>query len=110
MKHTVIILAAALLPSIASADVVCDAASAYGRMAMTARQYGKPLPPLLKSIPEGLDMNNKEDKAAAHIMETVLLEAYKRTRFITDENRENAITDFESEVYVECEKDRRSKK
>lgn len=95
-------VAIAFIPSVAFAGA-CDTVAEYARNSMAARQSGVPLPKLMKKINEN-EAKTDVEIAAVKIMKYVLLRAYDQPRFHGKEYTERSITDFESEIYIECEK------
>lgn len=75
---------------------LCSSASQLAKSIMTARQNGVPMAQAME-FPDATD--NEKARAVAHAM---VITAYEKPRFTTQEFITRAVADFESEMYLYC--------
>ncbi|MBA4757399.1 MAG: hypothetical protein H2052_03735 [Sphingosinicella sp.] len=62
---------------------------------MNARQQGVAMSEVLATI-------QTDDPDLKSLLRTLIVAAYEKPRFLTDENRENAVADFRNETELAC--------
>jgi hypothetical protein len=94
MKKTMIAATFVLASFSASASTFCDLVETQAKLAMTLRQYGKPLSEALREV--------KFEGVYKDIYDLLVMEAYGLPAFHTESFQENAITEFTSKHLLFC--------
>lgn len=101
MKKVIVISFLVLLANLSHAEdkdskfQACDTASTLAKSIMGARQKGAEMKWVIGKIK---DKDSPLGKLAISLTE----EAYSEPRFNTESNQQQAVTDFENEIYLAC--------
>ena len=93
-----IIIAAALTLSLTSFAEepeldVCDELNNLARSVMNARQAGMEMRQLIEVV---------RGNEASEVAIEIIIRAYEMPRFSVEKNKQNAIKDFQNEIYLQC--------
>ena len=83
-----------LIAQLAAAD--CAALEDYAEIVMEKRQAGVSPSTMVDAI------SAEEYKAARQVLSAIILDAYDRPRFSTEEFQQQMVQDFSAEVYLAC--------
>ena len=72
---------------------LCDELNNLARSVMNARQSGMEMRQLIQIV--------KENDAGELAIE-IIIRAYEKPRFSVEKNKQNAIKDFQNEIYLQC--------
>lgn len=93
---TAVILIGLCLPAAAQQSLQ-ERCQAYGKLAaeiMRGRQNDTVMSSAMAPV--------QEDTAADQLVRALIIEAYKRQKFLSDENKETAVVDFRNETELAC--------
>jgi hypothetical protein len=79
-------------------DEVCKVLGDLGAVTMTARQKGAPLSDILKLF------NNSSDEYITELARKFAITAYELPRYLTEENQQQAISEFRDVIELACYK------
>ena len=74
---------------------LCETFSDYAKNVMTARQEGASIARLIKIV-------NSPDPEDGGVMQQIVIDAYDHPKLSLEENKREAIKDFENEIYIQC--------
>ena len=72
---------------------VCDELNNLARSVMNARQSGMEMRQLIEVV---------RGNEASEIAIEIIIRAYETPRFSVEKNKQNAIKDFQNEIYLQC--------
>ena len=72
---------------------VCDGLNRMARSIMNARQSGMEMRQLIEVV---------RGNEASEIAIEIIIRAYEMPRFSVEKNKQNAIKDFQNEIYLQC--------
>lgn len=101
MKRFLALILLSLLPSqlfAANWYSTCQSVSELAESIMTVRQHGVPIYDAMKIV--GMD----DIDAINELSENLVLMAYERPRYSSEENQKNIIGDFRDSAYLMCAK------
>jgi hypothetical protein len=100
MKRLIIGGVLALTPLLSHAEwrETCEAMSGVAKAVMGARQSGAPMPEVMNVI------KVNDNKIAKDFAEELIIMAYDRPRFDTQEYQQQMINNFTDSVYLQCVK------
>lgn len=75
---------------------ICKSLSKAARVTMESRQLGTPMAELIENV------NGYEDAYAKECLLKIIVGAYKKPRFSTEEAKTEITEDFANDVYLEC--------
>lgn len=82
------------LASGAAMASACEGRAELAKQVMSSRQAGVPITDVINLA--------KESNAYTKATQELILRAYERPRFQTDEHQQREITEFQNEAYVAC--------
>lgn len=86
----------------------CGMLETAARATMTARQTGKSMLEVRRSsekLRAESGMDPELSRLMGNLMDALLIDAYERPRFSSDESQQRAIEDFANTYYLQCFKD-----
>ena len=97
MKKLIILGILMLHPAYAISDEACNMLSSYATTVMEGRQAGVPIASMVQTID-----NTPMKKLEKSIFKSIVIDAYSRPRFSTNEYIAREITEFTNSIYLQC--------
>ena len=72
---------------------VCDQLNIMAELIMEMRQSGVEMRQLIRTV---------QDDEARELTIEIIIRAYEKPRFSVEKNKQNAIKDFQNEIYLQC--------
>ena len=72
---------------------VCDELNNLARSVMNARQSGMEMRQLIEVV---------RGNEASEVAIEIIIRAYEKPRYSVEKNKQNAIKDFQNEIYLQC--------
>lgn len=80
---------------------ICNSVTGIAENIMTARLDGAPIRSTIDVV-DNMDGSDPMDAALKIKSKEMIMEAYKKPDYMTDEHKERAITEFGSAQYIKC--------
>lgn len=78
-------------------EEICGATANYAKSVMSSRQNGVSITESISNLNKTLPPGSQRDFHKA-----IAMEAYKETKWVTEENKMNAISEFSNKIYLTC--------
>lgn len=82
-----------LIPATASADAMCESLAELAKSVMTERQSGTPMVDIMKRV---------SNDSTAEIARGLIMMAYDRPAFSTEDYKQKEVVRFQDSVYLKC--------
>lgn len=80
----------------ANIEKLCSSVSKYAKVIMTGRQLSMPITGMIERAEQS------DNKAVREVNKIVIMSAYERPLWATDEYKEREIAEFSNEQYMQC--------